>query len=112
MNYWNLSISQEDKLVDILQNWFDKLEKMTDEEFANTPNEDINLDFTRTEFAPYHIKDVLEEHFGYEKAEDWLVENGWEQDFWIYFTGKQYFGYTPYIYACGMTCECYLCLVE
>ena len=62
MNYWHLSKSQEDKLVDILQTWFDKLEKMTDEEFANTPSEDINLDFTRIEFAfdgflsRYHIQ--------------------------------------------------------
>lgn len=112
MNYWNLNKEQEIRLVVILQNWFNKLESMTEEEFNNTSNEDINLDFSRTEFAPYHIKKVLQDHFGYEEAKDWLDENGWEQDFWIRLVGKQYHGYTPYISACGMTFECYLCLAD
>lgn len=112
MNYWHLTKDKEQELINILQNWFDRLENMTEEDFNNTSNEDINLDFTRTEFAPYHIRDVLHDHFGYEDADDWLDENGWEQDFWIYFEGKKYHGYTPYISACGMTFECYLCLAE
>lgn len=70
--------------------------------FISNLEKDIyeDLDLTNSGLAPYHVWKILEE-LGYENTN--MVENGWEQDFWIEMAKENVKTIT--IRCCGMTHE-------
>lgn len=87
MSKWELTDEQCLILQTKLADWFNKINIMTDEEFKNTDRKSIALDLYNSGFSPQHVRDSLCDKFGYEETA--FDCNGWQWDFWIYFTKEK-----------------------
>lgn len=107
MNRWNLTEEIREKIKPILQQYFDKVENITAEEFEDMSEKELGIDLSDTGINPYQLVKLLEE-FGYEETN--RNDNGWELDFWIdmkrkddktFISGCEHLT----IAGCGMTFE-------
>lgn len=81
MNRWHITEEVKAKMLPVLKDYFSKLESYSCEEIEQMENEEFELDLFNTGLAPYTLKTLLEEEFGYEEVGS--DDNGWELDLWI-----------------------------
>ncbi len=111
MNRWNLSKDVRNEYMPIIEEFLNKMQALSYDEFEVLSSEEVTIDFSDTRLAPYTLLELLRE-FGYEDAE--FNNNGWELDFWIDISKENMeFPSTCEklcIHGCGMTFELYLSL--
>lgn len=83
MSRWDMTNEQRGLLRQKLTDWFRKINSMTDKEYAEADRKSIALDLYNSGISPQHVRDILQEEFGYEELS--MENNGWEWDYWIYF---------------------------
>lgn len=109
MSEWKIPENKRKELVELLKNFFNKFKNISNDEFENLKNNELELNLYGLGFCPYWIKTVLEEDFEYEVID--TDRNGWEMDFWIYLdTVNDDYPSNIYICGCGMTFELKVCL--
>lgn len=97
-NRYQLNDSVRKKYIPIIKKHIDNIANCNLEDKSRN---EIALDLSDTELNPYTIGIILESDFGYEEEDTNM--NGWEMDFWIYYTKK---GMPDLcIQGCGITFE-------
>lgn len=79
MSRYKLTEPTEDKYLDLLSAFIDKLDSYTEAGIDNTDNSEFTLELSDTELNPYTLK-LLLETIGYREGE--LGSNGWQLDYW------------------------------
>lgn len=100
INRWQLKDDVKEKWTPVIQEHIKKIE----DHYKNGDNPyNCFLNLTGTELNPYTLWKILEE-LGYEREDQ--EDNGWELDFWIYFTKQD--ARTLLIRGTGILCEFFL----
>jgi hypothetical protein len=113
MNRWILSDEVKEKYKPIIQQWLNKMEKLTKDEIDKMDNKEFCIELSDTELRPYTLLELMHE---LKYGEDEFDDNGWELDFWINIVKKG--KYYPSgceklcIHGCGMTFELNLSVKE
>ena len=97
MNRWILTQEVKDKYLPKVLEFLDEINTVY---IDDTEAPLRSIDFSDTELNPYTLSKLLES-LGYDKDE--TDSNGWEMDFWIYFS-KDGFA-NVIVRGCGMTFE-------
>lgn len=109
MNRWEIPENKRKELINLLKDFFYKFKNMSNDEFENLKDNELELDLYGLGFCPYWVEDVLEKNFNYEVID--TDRNGWEMDFWIYLdTADEDYSSNIKICGCGMTFELKVCL--
>ena len=102
VNGWVLTDEQKEKFIPIIEKYIDTLDST--ELDKDMPDE---LELTFQGIGPYQLGKLLEE-LGYTEDEDCDMEtNGWQCDFWMYYTNsnKKNFAERLVISGTGITFE-------
>ena len=107
MNRWQLTDEIITKFIPILQEYLNKIENITAEQFMQMETKDLDIDFSDTGINPTQLCDLMEE-LGYKETK--TEDNGWELDFWIHLKRKEGKHFESgcenlVISGCGMTFE-------
>lgn len=86
MNRWELTKKLKKEYKPIIEEWLNKMKKLTVEEIKNIDQEEFNLELSDTKLNPYTLGLLIEE-FGYE--ENGSDINGYQMDFWYYFINEK-----------------------
>lgn len=103
MNRWELTKEVKEKYKPIVEEFLNKIDKMSTKKIENSENEVFTIDLSDTELRPYTLQELMKE-FGYENVE--FDDNGWELDFWIRMNrNSEKLTDRICINGCGMTFE-------
>lgn len=76
MNRWELQPEIREKYLPILTEYFNRLERLSVDEVEHMENEEFELDLFNSGLAPFTLKELLVDEFGYEEVNS--SDCGWE----------------------------------